>query len=132
MFLRFLLFALMGVGIFGFTAVAWIASHPVNDAVAATTPLVPATKLKVVTIARPVRGGRASPQPAFFAASSSAALRRGVLPNIASRKSRRERSPPTISDAESPRSSVTTVRSSVSRMRPRPSADRYRSSGRYG
>ena len=57
MFLRFLLFALMGVGIFGFTAVAWIASHPVNDAVAATTPLVPATKLKVVTIARPVRGG---------------------------------------------------------------------------
>ena len=56
MFLRFLLFALMGVGIVGFTGVAWMASHTGNDAVAAA-PLVPATKIKVVTINRPVRAG---------------------------------------------------------------------------
>ena len=58
MILRFLLFAMMGVGIVGFTAVAWIASHPVtNEAVAAAAPLVPATKVKVVTVARQVRAG---------------------------------------------------------------------------
>jgi len=56
MFLRFLLFALMGVGIIGFTGVAWMASHTTNDAVAAA-PLVPATKIKVVTINRAVRAG---------------------------------------------------------------------------
>jgi len=56
MFLRFLLFALMGIGIVGFTGVAWMASHTGNDAVAAA-PLVPATKIKVVTINRPVRAG---------------------------------------------------------------------------
>ena len=38
MFIRFLLFALMGVGIIGFTGVAWMASHSTNDAVAAAFP----------------------------------------------------------------------------------------------
>ena len=57
MILRFILFALMGVGIIGFTGVAWMASHPTNEAIAAATPLVPATKIKVVTINRAVRAG---------------------------------------------------------------------------
>ncbi len=57
MILRFLLFALMGVGIVGFTGVAWIASRPAANEAVAAAPLVPTTKLKVVTIARPVRAG---------------------------------------------------------------------------
>ncbi len=57
MILRFLLFALMGIGIIGFTGVAWMASHPSNEAVAAAVPLVATTKIKVVTINRAVRAG---------------------------------------------------------------------------
>ncbi|MBC7638115.1 MAG: Flp pilus assembly protein CpaB [Acetobacteraceae bacterium] len=57
MILRFLLFALMGIGIIGFTGVAWMASHSSNEAIAAAAPLVPATKIKVVTINRAVRAG---------------------------------------------------------------------------
>jgi len=57
MILRFILFALMAIGIVGFTGVAWMASHPVNEATAAAVPLVPAAKIKVVTINRVVRAG---------------------------------------------------------------------------
>jgi len=57
MILRLILFALMGIGIIGFTGVAWMASHPTNEAIAAATPLVPATKIRVISINRAVRAG---------------------------------------------------------------------------